>query len=43
MPMVWQIDRDIQTLIEQGCQWLKQEYIQSHPLDAKKAKCLLVN
>ncbi|WP_310429508.1 AAA-like domain-containing protein [Chamaesiphon sp. VAR_48_metabat_135_sub] len=32
IPMVWQIDRDIPTLIKQGCQWLKQGYLQSHSL-----------
>ena len=29
MPMVWQIDRQIPDLIQQGCQWLKQGYFQS--------------
>ncbi len=29
MPRVWQIDREIPKLIEQGCDWLKQGYFQS--------------
>ena len=32
IPRIWQIDRDIPATIEQGCQWLKKGYLESHPL-----------
>lgn len=32
IPRVWQIDRDIPTLIKQGCKWLEQGSFGSHPL-----------
>jgi WD40 repeat protein len=35
IPLVWKIDRDISTLIKQGCQWLNQGYFQSHQIDAQ--------
>jgi WD40 repeat protein len=36
IPIVWQIDRDIPTLIKQGCQWLNQGYFQSDSLAKQK-------
>jgi WD40 repeat protein len=37
---IWQIDRDIPALIKQGCQWLKQGYLQSHEVeDSVKKAC----
>jgi WD40 repeat protein len=35
IPLVWKIDRDIQTLVKQGCQWLDQGYFQSHEIEAE--------
>ncbi len=35
IPIVWKIDRDIPTLIKQGCQWLNQGYFQSHQIDTQ--------
>jgi WD40 repeat protein len=32
IPKVWRIDRDLATSIEQGCQWLKKGYLESHAL-----------
>jgi WD40 repeat protein len=33
IPSVWQTDRDIPTLVRQGCQWLQQGYLRSHVID----------
>jgi WD40 repeat protein len=30
IPRVWQIDRDLPTLIDRGCQWLARGYLKSH-------------
>ena len=42
IPMVWQIDQDLAHLIDRGCQWLQQGYVQSHSVDPDvQAACQL--